>query len=135
MKRWMQLGAVVGAAPALWRPRAGAATLEEFGYLNMKTAGVENRGHRPLLTILASYAGKPALRSDAKSYFDRLVYNTRQKSVNGYFIVNSNGRFSWTRAGAGTIGPFYFTASEADLNERVRYAKIKEAAMNSGFDF
>src|SRR5262245_56535735 len=134
MRRRMWLGAVVAAFAALWASPGSAASLEEFGYLNMKTDGVEARGNRPLVTVLASFAGKPAFRSDARAYFDQLIYNWSRKSVNGYFLVNSNGRFFWSRAGEGTVGPLYFSADVGNLPERQRLARIKEALFSSGFD-
>jgi M6 family metalloprotease-like protein len=130
----MQLGATLAALAVLWGSPAGAASLEEFGYRNLEKGRAEARGHRPLVTILASFAGKPAFRDDAKTYYDQLVYNTFKKSVNGYYLVNSNGRFNWVRAGEGTIGPLYFPAADANLPERQRFARIKEALFRSGFN-
>src|SRR6188472_4257101 len=134
MRRRVWLGAALGVVAALCGSPAGAASLEEFGYLNLKTNGVEARGNRPLVTILASFAGKPAFRADARAYFDQLVYNWTKKSINGYYLVNSNGRFFWARAGEGTVGPFYFSAAVGNLPERQRLARIKEALFSSGFD-
>jgi hypothetical protein len=47
---------------------APAATLQEFGYQNMKVNGQVPVGHRPLLVILANFAGRPALTHDANYY-------------------------------------------------------------------
>src|SRR3954447_3709503 len=134
MRRRVGFGATLGVLAALCGSSAGAAGLDDFGYLSMKTNGVESRGNRPLVTVLASFAGKPAFRADVRDYFDKLVYNTFQKSVNGYYLVNSNGRFFWARAGAGTIGPLNFSAAVGNLPERQRLAKIKEALFSSGFN-
>jgi M6 family metalloprotease-like protein len=113
---------------------AAAVSLDDFGYNRLQVRGVEARGNRPLLTIMVTFDGKPALAHD-RAYYNTLVYNTLRKSVNGYFLVNSNGRFFWGRAGAGVIGPFRFSAATANIPERERLGRIKEVAMRSGFDF
>jgi M6 family metalloprotease-like protein len=113
---------------------AAALSLGDFGHGSLPGGGREALGNRPLLTILVTYDGQPALAHD-RAYYDTLVYNTLRKSANGYFLVNSNGRFFWSRAGAGIIGPFRFSAQAATVPERERFARIKEQAMRSGFDF
>ena len=93
-RRRVGFSAALGVLTALCGSSAGAAGLDDFGYLSIKTDGVESRGNRPLLTILASFAGKPAC-PPVRAYFDNLVFNLLQQSVNGYYLVNSNGRFFW----------------------------------------
>lgn len=128
------------------RQTVTAQTLEDFGYSRLKVNGKEALGARPLLVILTEHAESPALAHN-RDYYDNLIFNYFAKddngnlinNLNGYFLVNSNGRFYWTRAGAGTIGPFKFTG--ADVGEtpgtkrqpRLALA-INEAAKN-GFDF
>lgn len=123
-----------------------AQTLDEFGYNRMQVNGKEARGHRPLLVILAEHEGYPALAHD-RDYYDNLIFNyfatddsgQPMRNLNGYYLVNSNGRFSWTRAGAGTYGPFKF--KNADLSEKAgtkgqpRQALALKAAAQAGFNF
>lgn len=116
-----------------------AQTLEDFGYGNMKVNGRAALGNRPLVTILARFGGAPTLAHD-KAYFDNLVYNwLTPPSVNGYFQQVSNGRFLWSRPGAGVLGPLDFTEAErttirtddpAGISQIVRRAMVV-----TGFDF
>jgi M6 family metalloprotease-like protein len=118
---------------------ASAVTLEDFGYGQMRPPdrpnGGEARGIRPLLVILAQFDGRPAFTLTQATY-DTLVFNTLQRSVNGYFLVNSNGRFSWTRDGGGTTRIFQFPGSVLAWPEKQRMAHVlKTAAVLSGIDF
>ncbi|MDR7420145.1 MAG: hypothetical protein QN178_14680 [Armatimonadota bacterium] len=119
----------------LFAPRAAIGTshftLRDFGYEKMKTPPSV-----PLLVITAQYAGRPTL-AHANETYDALVFNQlRPPSVNGYFIENSRGRFSWSRAGQGIIGPLRLPAAVGqETNDNKRPARVIEAAMISGFDF
>jgi M6 family metalloprotease-like protein len=93
---------------------ASAQTLQDFGYQCLKVNGQQNLGTRPLLLIVANFAGETntfgitnsdgtfaaaPLPHDA-AYYSNMVFNLSQyPSVNGYFAAVSNGRFSWTLAG------------------------------------
>jgi M6 family metalloprotease-like protein len=132
--QWLKTGATLGVLAGLWNSPAAAVSLVDFGHGNMKVEGVEARGIRPLVTILTEFDESPAFAHD-RAYFDSLVYNPLQHSVNGYFITVSKGRFFWGRAGEGTIGPLRFTADEGRLPEPQRLIRMKEVAMESGFDF
>jgi M6 family metalloprotease-like protein len=100
--------------PLLWGPLLFAATLQDFGYSNMLINGQPALGTRPLLVILANFAGKTPLAHDS-AYYDDLVFNpSRFPGLNGYFLAASNGRFSWSRGAV--IGPLNFGANETDAN-------------------
>jgi M6 family metalloprotease-like protein len=130
----LNLGVMLALLAGLCHSPAAAAALGDFGFGNMTVNGVAARGTRPLVTILTEFAGSPALAHDV-AYYDNLVYNALQKSVNGYYLANSNARFFWARAGVGTIGPFHLSAAEGRLPEMQRLARVKAVAMESGFDF
>lgn len=85
---------------------ASGASLQDFGYQSMNVNGKLAIGQRPLLLIVANFAGEtdsagnPEPMVHDAAYYDDLVFNlSRYPSVNGYFKAVSNGRFSWTRAG------------------------------------
>src|SRR3954471_19692930 len=98
---------VLGASAA-----STAQTLEDFGYNRLNPDGTTTIGTRPLLVVLLQFDGGPAL-ADAASY-DQLIFNSFQKSANGYFLENSHRRFYWSRAGAGTYGPYSYGADMFD---------------------
>jgi M6 family metalloprotease-like protein len=111
---------------------ASAVTLEEFGYGHMRPPnranGAEAKGIRPLLTILAELDGMPKFAHD-RAYYDLLIYNTFARSVSGYFLVNSNGRFTWTRAGEGTTQILKFSADVLAKPEMERIGHILKTAV------
>ena len=91
-----------------------AATLQDFGYQNMRVNSVLPTGQRPLLVILANFAGRPTLTNSA-AYYDDFAFNpARVPSLNGYFKAMSHSRFSWSRGGI--IGPLSLGANETDNN-------------------
>ena len=111
----MQKVSSVLASTVLWRTvlamlvfcgTGSAATLQDFGYQHMNVNGKLAIGTRPLLLIVANFAGETnkqgvatPLPHDA-AYYDDLVFNqSKYPSLNGYFSAMSNGRFSWTRDG------------------------------------
>lgn len=106
-------------------------TLQDFGYEKVKAPQSV-----PLLVITAQYESCPLLAHTNPEY-DSLIFNPFiPPSVNGYFLENSKGRFFWSRAGQGTIGPFPLPASVGqETNDNKRPAKVIEAAMTSGFNF
>lgn len=123
-----------------------AQTLEDFGYGRLQVRGKEARGTRPLLVILAEHEDYPALAHD-RDYYDNLIFNYFAtdadgrpiNNLNAYYSVNSNGRFSWTRAGAGVYGPFSFTGADlgeyTDSKAQPRQALALQAAAEAGFNF
>ena len=122
-----------------WTPARAQATLQDFGYQHMRVNNALPSGHRPLLVIVADFAGDPVLAHD-RNYYDQLTFDLFSSlSVNGYFLENSLGRFYWSRAGQGTIGPVPFTAQERDeirLDDAAGISRvITKAATWSGFSF
>jgi M6 family metalloprotease-like protein len=125
---------------------AAAQTPEDFGYGRMTINGKEAKGARPLLVILTEHAGYPALAHN-RDYYDNLIFNyfatdangNPINNLNGYFLVNSNGRFHWSRAGAGTVGPFQFSGADlgekAETKQQPRLALAVKAAANAGVNF
>jgi M6 family metalloprotease-like protein len=111
---------------------SGAATLNEFGYQLLKVNGKSALGQRPLLIILADYQGGQSWAHGA-TYYDDLIFNqSRTQNVVGYFLEQSNGRFTWQRAGLVRV-------SLTDLSLRPDNPKgiaaILSAALSSGFNF
>ncbi|MDR7521062.1 MAG: hypothetical protein QN168_01220 [Armatimonadota bacterium] len=128
------LALVVAAALVLALvPAEGAPefTLRDFGHEKMKPPSSVS-----LLVITAQYAGRPPL-AHTNAFYDELVFNQlRPPSVNGYFLENSRGRFFWSRAGQGIIGPLQLPAAVGqETNDNKRPARVIEAAVMSGFDF
>ena len=116
---------------------ASAQALEDFGYNR-----IEAKGGRPLLIILTEFAGSPALRDNAASYFGDLAFNTfapaSNPSLKTYYTENSNGRFFWERAGVGVVGPYSFTQDDIGTDSDGKLSRITlalKAAANDGFDF
>src|SRR5262245_34582114 len=81
---------------------AVAQSLWDFGYGRMKTNGREALGNRPLMVLIANFAGGAPFAHDITEY-DLLVFDYRQQSVNGYFWENSNARFLWSRGGTYSV--------------------------------
>ena len=105
------------------------ATIKDFGYESKKIQGKENK--RPLLLILVDTNGTGLAHT--ADYYDELVFNWQKKSVNGYFFDNSNERFLFTRAGI--IGPLILSSQDMALRFEERLGRIKELAIQTGFDF
>jgi len=115
-------------------------TLDDFGYQKM---GLQALGARPALVILLDLANTGTF-SHPTSYYDDLVFNffntnsAGVRSVNGFFLENSHGRFYLTRAGAGIIGPLQLNATDramAATNDIARGGIAINAAVAAGFDF
>src|SRR5205809_423040 len=77
-----------------------AEPLESFGYKRMTVNRTEASGARPLAVVLMQFDNAPGFYNRA-DYYDHLIFNAFQTSVNGFYLENSHGRFYWTRAGAG----------------------------------
>lgn len=123
--------------------RAGAATLDDFGYQNMKVNGNPAIGARPTLVILLDLANTGSFAHN-NAYYDNLVFNpftttsAGLRSVNGFMLVNSHARFSLTRVGPGLIGPLQLPADQrakALTNDFMRAGFAITAAVNSGVNF
>jgi M6 family metalloprotease-like protein len=101
---------------------ARAATAEDFGYGTMTVNGTPAMGTIPLLVALFDLSTNGGMRrpliQNASNVFHQLVFNFFSiPSVNGYFLENSYGSFSWQRAGV--IGPVSLDANEtATLDSR-----------------
>jgi M6 family metalloprotease-like protein len=125
------------------RQTVTAQTPEDFGYGRLKINGKEALGARPLLVLLAEHTELSKL-AHSRDYYDNLIFNYFAtddngqpiNNLNGYFLVNSNGRFYWSRAGAGTLGPFNFTGADlTDKSQQPRQALAIQAAADAGFNF
>jgi M6 family metalloprotease-like protein len=119
---------------------ARAQSLADFGYQNMKVNGQLPSGTRPLLIIRADIAGDDNTTHPA-SYYDTLVFNFLTfPSVNGFMLVNSGGRFYFTRGGSGMVdlinGVNFTAAEKADFGSEVKRAgHCINAAARAGFNF
>ncbi len=120
-----------------------AQTPEDFGYGRFQINGKPALGARPLLVLLSEHTEQPPL-AHSRDYYDNLIFNyfatdangNAINNLNGYYLVNSNGRFSWSRAGAGTLGPLSFTGADLrDSFNQPRQALAIKAAADAGFNF
>ena len=94
---------------------ARAVTAEDFGFGNLTVNGNAVAGRIPLLIAVFELStngnGRQSLISNATGTFDTLFFNFfAVPSVNGYFLENSYGTFSWERAAV--IGPITLDANE-----------------------
>jgi len=105
-----------------YQSAAFGQTLQDFGYQSRNVNGKLTLGTRPLLLIVANFAGETVQNADGTTvpaplpqdaaYYSNMVFNVSQyPSVNGYFSAISNGRFSWTLAGVVSLN---FPASQQD---------------------
>ena len=109
------IAAIVGLQVMLFSGSATAATAEEFGYGNLTVNGSPVTGRIPLLVAAFQLSTNGSMRqpliANATGVFDQLFFNFFiVPSVNGYFLENSYGKFSWERAGV--IGPALFDARQ-----------------------
>ena len=123
-----------------------AATLQDFGFQNMKVNGRLPLGQgRLLVTLIRVQGGFDFGPDHTRAYYDNLVFNLAStQSLSGYFLENSNGRFLWTRAGPGTIGPIDLPVPEnysntaqraggdAGLTDRLYHSNLVARTMMSG---
>lgn len=96
-------------------PPLRAQTAEDFGFGALKANSQPVTGTIPLLVIVyeLSIAGstRQVLVPNLTSTMDQLIFNYFSfPSVNGYFLENSHGSFSWERAGV--LGPLTLNAGE-----------------------
>jgi len=122
------------------------ATLQDFGFQHMRVNGELPSGHRPLLVTVFRVEGGHAYGPDhSPTYYDTNVFNLfGRQSINGYHLENSNGRFYWSRAGAGTIGPIDVPIAESynetyqraggdpNLTDLLYYSNLVVRIMTSG---
>ena len=129
--------AVIGILAAYSPARGRAATAEDFGYGNLTVNGAAVTGRIPLLLAFfeLSTDGGPrqSLISNATGLFDTLFFNIFiVPSVNGYFLENSYGEFSWERAGL--IGPAVFDDLETSILDAHRSEDDGDGVIRKGLD-
>jgi M6 family metalloprotease-like protein len=103
-----------------------AVTVDAFGYGSMRVNNRAALGTRPLLVIVAKYAGNPEL---ATENWDELIFGNGT-SLNRYYQEVSNGGFSWSRGGLVEVN---FTEPERATITR-REQIIQEMVSRTGFD-
>src|SRR5688572_21713870 len=113
MKLWLHC--ILFLAGILRFTTAYAATPEEFGFGNLTINGNPVAGRIPLLIAVFELStngnGRQSLISNATGQFDTLFFNFfTVPAVNGYFLENSYGMFSWERAAV--IGPVTLDTNE-----------------------
>ncbi|HEX5220918.1 MAG TPA: hypothetical protein VFZ59_15215 [Verrucomicrobiae bacterium] len=132
-----------GVLLAVMSTNLRGVTLDDFGYQKMKVNGQLALGARPTLVILLDLANTGTF-AHPTSYYDDLVFNffnttpAGVRSVNGFFMENSHGRFFLNRAGAGIIGPLQLNATDramATTNDVARGGIAINAAVAAGFNF
>jgi M6 family metalloprotease-like protein len=111
MKRFTTGLALSLVTLSLSMERLFAATLADFGYRSLKANTSLSLGTRPLLVVLANFAGGNPL-TNTPAFYDSVLF-TGTQNVNGYFFETSNGRFSWTRAGV-VYSPRFSTGEKRD---------------------
>jgi M6 family metalloprotease-like protein len=116
--------------------RGIAATAEDFGFGNLTVNGTPVAGRIPLLIAIfeLSTNGGPrqSLIANAPAVFDPLFFNFfALPSINGYFLENSYGTFSWERAGI--IGPVIFDANETSIIDAHR-SNDGDGVIRTGLD-
>jgi len=105
-------------------------SLSNFGY-----ASKEVKGEKNLLLILATLVSStdpfPAF-AHSKEYFEDLIFSNPEQNINDYFKLNSRNNLSLTHAG--TLEVMLDEASST-LDTIPRLGKVKELAIDTGFDF
>jgi M6 family metalloprotease-like protein len=120
--------ALVAAALASFPVSTQGVTVADFGFGSMRMNNAQALGSRPLLLIVANYAGTPAL---ANLDWESLIFATNGLSLSAYYREVANGRFNW--AGAGLLLP---TFSQADRSTNNMPGQIIAAAQaQANFDF
>ncbi len=92
-----------------------AVTAEDFGFGSLRANGQPIIGTIPLLVVIYELSTNGSTRqlldTNLTADMDRLIFNFFAfPSVNGYFLENSSGAFSWQRAA--TLGPLKLDATE-----------------------
>jgi hypothetical protein len=93
--------------------------LDQFGYNSIAPRGVRTIGFKPLLVVLVQGEGRPMLAND-KAYYEDFFFGPKN-SVSSYFQEISHGRFTWTRLGAGILGPLKLSPQEMALTLEKRF--------------
>jgi M6 family metalloprotease-like protein len=105
-----------------------AATLQDFGYQHMRVNGQLSVGHRPLLVPIFRVEGGYVYDSEhtPNHYYTNIFNLFGRQTLNGYHFENSNGRFYWTPAGPGTIGPINVPIAESYAQTQQRAGGVPE---------
>lgn len=116
---------------------ASAATAEDFGFGNITVNGKPVSGSIPLLVVTFEFATNGTTRlpliPNANNVFDQLIFNFFSvPSVNGYFLENSYGSFSWQRAAV--IGPVTLDATETATLDAKQSTDTSDGIMRTGMD-
>lgn len=121
--------AAINAAPSVLEPDQRASA---FGYDTMRAEdGARAQGTRPLLTILVDFSDVPMAPSHTAAFYRDLLFTgaTDPHSVNGFFLENSFGQFSWSDAGV--VGPFRAIDDPATAVDESQKACAKGGCMGS----
>ena len=105
------LGRVVTLAITGWLGASPGATLEDFGFERLHVSGQAAIGSRPLLVIVGNFkTGVPLAHDNA--YYRALFFGPGTTNVADYFSSASNGKFTFSPAGSGVVGPISLTPAE-----------------------
>jgi M6 family metalloprotease-like protein len=125
--------------------------LADFGHDTMTVDGVEAKGYRPLLVVLVSFdlpsiggstTAEPGPLAHDAGYYHQLIFNpfpdasvgTMGRSVNGYYMDVSCGRFQWSRAGD-VIGPLHVSIDLAAMHTGERLQTLIPMIAGAGYSF
>lgn len=131
---WVAAGCLLAMLSA---GRGIAATAEDFGYGNLTVNNAPVSGRIPLLLVFFELStdgnGRQPLVANATTTFDMLFFNFfNVPSVNGYFLENSYGTFSWERAGL--IGPAVFDDVETSILDAHQSVDGSDGVIRRGLD-
>lgn len=111
---------------------------EHFGYGSLKVNGTPVTGTIPLLVVTFEMTTdgqivRQPLEANINSIVDPLVFNYLTfPSLNGFYLENSQGLFSWRRADV--IGPVRLDANETAATDGQQSADFGDGVTRTGLD-
>ncbi|MBA4387069.1 MAG: hypothetical protein C0404_03750 [Verrucomicrobia bacterium] len=124
------VGLVAALVAVLSCPMAGRAdppTAADFGY-----GRVTLPASRPLLVVLANFTNSPMVTNT--TYWDNYYFgagSATSPSVRVFFEENSNGKFTWDRAGVLLVSLPHSARPSVVSNDNVSYANIIKTAVET----
>jgi M6 family metalloprotease-like protein len=106
--------------------------LADFGYNTMGPGGTVPVT-RPLMLLVSVCAGSPLPTGRTLAQYDSAVFGPGHPSVAGYFSEMSNGKFTFSRAGAKQVGPYACPIPGDSVRVQLEDAANQEGT--GGFEF
>lgn len=107
---------------------AYGVSVVDFGFGSMRMNNTLPLGNRPLLVIVANYAGTPTLTNHN---WETLIFGNNAVSLRDYYREISNRRFNWTRGG---LLQTSFSQFDRTTNNQPKQI-IAQARSQANFDF